>query len=1025
MAGPIRIAILANAKPAVQSMRNVEQTATGMGSKLGGIGKGIAAGFATMGTALAAAGIAEGFKEVIGQAADLSAAVGATKQVFGDAASGMLDWSKTTATTLGLSQSEALNATKVFGGFFTAVGMGSKEAAGMSQSWATMAGNLAAFADLPTADAIDAITGALRGEMDPLQKYIPTVSAAAVAQKAMELSGKKNASALTQQDKAAALNALMMESVANKAGAAERAQGGYAVQMEKLKAQAKDAAASLGSVFLPALTGGMRFINETAIPAMKKFGEFIGPKLKGMLDGIGGFKPPKALIDVAQSEQVTSIVDKAKSGFMSLQPSISKALSTVTPILSAFGDTAGAMFSKAVPQIKAIFGTVGDIVGQVFATIKAQIDLWVSVVQFIWQNFGSNILAYVSTAFAAIVNVIQGVLNIVKGIFNVVIGLLTGDWAKAWDGVKGIVSGAWQAILGIFNLMKAGVTLLGQAIGKILSGAWSLIASAAVAAWNGIKNAIANAWSAIKSAISSAVSSLGSLVASGWNAVKSATVAAWEAVKSATTSAWNSIKAFFSGWWSGVKSLASSGGSAVQGAISAAWNAVKSATTAAWNGIKGAVTSGIGNVISTVKSLPGKVKSAVSGAAGWLVSVGRDMIWGLIAGIGQMASEVANKAKSVVSGAVNAAKSALGIASPSKVFMELGRLSVAGLIEGLETGKADLKKTTEGLIDAVVSAFPTSIKKTFAKGTKLSVIEAWKKKELAAGKARGVKRNALLDRIEKDNAKLQNLADKRDTAAENLKVKNEEIAAMQQARGDVVKAVAAGIVDSFKLVVDAGDEGIVSIDSILERSRTALAQAQEFAASLKTLAGKGISPEVLRELATAGPQAGLDTARALMAASADQLAELSKNYADIAATGQQAGEVVAGNMYDTGILAARKVAEGFASQQASLEATILQIVDSLTKKINAAVAAVTPKAPAVEQNKPITVAKPKAPAKSAGGKASPQKAVPAGPPVTAGAVTVTVNTGVVVDKRGMVDTISAAFNEVSTALGRPISMNVG
>jgi hypothetical protein len=156
--------------------------------------------------------------------------------------------------------------------------------------------------------------------------------------------------------------------------------------------------------------------------------------------------------------------------------------------------------------------------------------------------------------------------------------------------------------------------------------------------------------------------------------------------------------------------------------------------------------------------------------------------------------------------------------------------------------------------------------------------------------------------------------------------------------------------------------------------------------------------------------------KALTAASADQLAELSKNYADIAATGQAAGEVVAGHMYDTGILAAQKLAEGFASQQASLEAQILQQLDSLTKKINLAVGNVAPKISPVEVKgslKPGTK-------KVKVGKA--YKEVPTG--ATGGAVTVTINTGAIVDKRGMVDTISTAFNEVSTQLGRPISMSV-
>jgi len=394
----------------------------------------------------------------------------------------------------------------------------------------------------------------------------------------------------------------------------------------------------------------------------------------------------------------------------------------------------------------------------------------------------------------------------------------------------------------------------------------------------------------------------------------------------------------------------------------------------------------------------------------------------MIGGISDMAGELAAKAKAVVSGAINAAKGVLGIGSPSKVFMRLGEQSVAGLIDGLETGKDDIKRTVDNLIGSVVKAFPESIKKTFAKGTKLSVIEKWKEAEQAAGKKRAQTKNELLTRIKGDNAKLLELAAERDTVADKYKAANDHLTELQQARANVVSSVAGVFESSFKLINDAADAGVASIYDVLQRSRDAVLQAQDFADQLKALATKGVDPKILQELAMAGPKAGLDTARALMESSADQVKELNENYKKIAEMGKAAGELVAGHMHDVGIAEAKSIAAGFASEQANLEASILQMIDDLNKKIAGAVKAVTPKKPTVELNKPIPIAKPKPVKGVKGGKAvPPQKAMP---PITAAPVTVTVNTGAVVDKRGMVDAISSAFNEVSTALGRPISMNV-
>ena len=58
---------------------------------------------------------------------------------------------------------------------------------------------------------IEAQTAAFRGEYDSLQRFIPTINAANVEQKAMEQTGKENAEQLTASEKAAATYTLMLE----------------------------------------------------------------------------------------------------------------------------------------------------------------------------------------------------------------------------------------------------------------------------------------------------------------------------------------------------------------------------------------------------------------------------------------------------------------------------------------------------------------------------------------------------------------------------------------------------------------------------------------------------------------------------------------------------------------------------------------------------------------------------------------------------------------------------------------------
>lgn len=147
-----------------------------------------------------------------------------------------------------------------------------------------MSANMAAFRDVNPTQALEAMQSALRGELDPIQQFIPSLSAAAIEQKALEMTGKTTTSALTQQEKALALNAIMLESTANKAGAAELAQNGFGVQSAKLQAKLKDTSAEIGQKLLPAALK----LTNWALGAINWMKEHEG-LTKAIIGVLGGF----------------------------------------------------------------------------------------------------------------------------------------------------------------------------------------------------------------------------------------------------------------------------------------------------------------------------------------------------------------------------------------------------------------------------------------------------------------------------------------------------------------------------------------------------------------------------------------------------------------------------------------------------------------------------------------------------------------------------------------------------------------
>ena len=111
----------------------------------------------------------------------------------------------------------------------------------------------------------------------------------------------------------------------------------------------------------------------------------------------------------------------------------------------------------------------------------------------------------------------------------------------------------------------------------------------------------------------------------------------------------------------------------------------------------GSVASAIGQIASTilnkVRELPGQ-----------FLSIGSQIIQGLVNGIMSGLSSVVNAIGNVVSSAVNAAKSFLGIASPSKVFTEIGDYTAEGLAVGIRRGTSEAVDAADEMARAVTDA---------------------------------------------------------------------------------------------------------------------------------------------------------------------------------------------------------------------------------------------------------------------------------------------------------------------------------
>lgn len=122
----------------------------------------------------------------------------------------------------------------------------------------------------------------------------------------------------------------------------------------------------------------------------------------------------------------------------------------------------------------------------------------------------------------------------------------------------------------------------------------------------------------------------------------------------------------------------------------------------AWN----AVVQWLSDIKTKLGETRDKVKDAFINAKDWLIEGGKDIVRGLISGIGRMAGALREKLVDIARSAWSAAKHFLGIGSPSKLFAEMGENTVAGYIKGIEGQARNVSASMTGIVAPAASGAP-------------------------------------------------------------------------------------------------------------------------------------------------------------------------------------------------------------------------------------------------------------------------------------------------------------------------------
>ena len=217
-------------------------------------------------------------------AADMEDAMGATEQVFDSAANTVKDWARNLESYYGIAETEALEYSNMMGSMLQNIGgLTEEQAAKQAQTLIELAGDLTAMYGGTTADAVRALTGALKGNNTMLDNYGMAVNDAMIKTKAYEMGLYTGTGQMDLATKQAASLALVMEQSGAAQGQAAREAKGASGSMRDLVTGLKNLATSFRQILLPVITPFITRLGE-----MVKWLKDLDPSIKQTIVLIAG-----------------------------------------------------------------------------------------------------------------------------------------------------------------------------------------------------------------------------------------------------------------------------------------------------------------------------------------------------------------------------------------------------------------------------------------------------------------------------------------------------------------------------------------------------------------------------------------------------------------------------------------------------------------------------------------------------------------------------------------------------------------
>lgn len=325
--------------------------------------------------------------------------------------------------------------------------------------------------------------------------------------------------------------------------------------------------------------------------ALRALGGVAVPIFQGIFSIIGALLPQIAMLRTILLPIATILGQAVGGALTALAPVLGAVIGLILQLVAALAPLVGTVLTALGGAIERIAGLFME---NLYPAISGLIPVLLPILDIFLTVFGAQVV----NAINFIVDVIGGVFDILGGLITFLTGVFTGDWDKAWEGIKQIFDGVVKILVSIGKFLM-------DSLRTFMVNGGKRIIDAVVNWWNGVVTSFTNFQVRIITSIVSWVARLvGQFLAMRDRAIAN------------VRGLWAIAKSLFS---LGVRTV----GSTVRG--------------------------GLNNVIGFFRDLPSRIVSAIGNLASLLYNAGQNVVQGLIDGIFSMIGRLASAASNMAS----------------------------------------------------------------------------------------------------------------------------------------------------------------------------------------------------------------------------------------------------------------------------------------------------------------------------------------------------------------------------------------